>query len=267
MKKRSLVAALAMLMVSAIVLTSSTYAWFATATTAQVSGINAKIENAAGSIYVSADKANWASSLSAADLAASGKITQSLTTVSYNPASDQFFAGQFGSGAQATTFTLTGAEAVAGYNRATVYLKAEQAGTVTVTPSLAGTMTGAEFIYASVKVNGNQIFLGAANDSYYPILPESLGTNGTAYDTNPQNGIIDSAEIGQNGGTGCKLGNLVQVSTNQTITFDVAAYASDADIVSIEIYLWAEGQDDDCIGLKTASPEFSLGFAYEAAKN
>lgn len=265
MKKRSLVAALAMLMVSAIVLTSSTYAWFATATTAKVTGVNASIENAAGSIYVSANKTDWSSSLTATDLAASGTITQTLTTVSYDPTDDAFFAGQFGTGELATTFTLTGAEATTGFNRAKIYLKAEQAGTVTVSPSLAGNMTGAEFIYASVKVGNDQVFLGAANDSYYPISPASLGTNGTAYDTNPQNGIIDTAEISANGASGCELGSQVQVSANQSITFDVSAYASDADIVEIEIYLWAEGQDTDCVGVKTAAPEYSLSFSYSAA--
>lgn len=52
MKKRSLVAAIAMLIVSAIVLTSSTYAWFASSASASVTGINATVSNNNGSISV-----------------------------------------------------------------------------------------------------------------------------------------------------------------------------------------------------------------------
>ena len=54
MKKRSLVAALAMLMVSAIVLTSSTYAWFAASAEANVSAFSATVSNNSGNLTVKA---------------------------------------------------------------------------------------------------------------------------------------------------------------------------------------------------------------------
>ena len=58
MKKRSLVAAIAMLMVSAIVLTSSTYAWFATSSAAAVDKFSATVTNNSGSLTVQAVNGN-----------------------------------------------------------------------------------------------------------------------------------------------------------------------------------------------------------------
>ncbi|MBQ2812726.1 MAG: hypothetical protein IJE63_05680, partial [Clostridia bacterium] len=75
MKKRSLVAALAMLMVSAIVLTSSTYAWFATGKTAKVSNVSATVGNSDGNILVSADGENFNTSISFDDFVADSTTT------------------------------------------------------------------------------------------------------------------------------------------------------------------------------------------------
>ena len=57
MKKRSLVAAIAMLIVSAIVLTSSTYAWFASNSAANVETISANVANNDGSLQIMATEA------------------------------------------------------------------------------------------------------------------------------------------------------------------------------------------------------------------
>lgn len=54
MKKRSLVAAIAMLVVSAIVLTSATYAWFATSNRADVSAISASVANGSSNLSLKA---------------------------------------------------------------------------------------------------------------------------------------------------------------------------------------------------------------------
>ncbi len=264
MKKRSLVAALAMLMVSAIVLTSSTYAWFATSTTAQVSGLNATIKNDKGSIYVSSDKLEWKSSLSSSDF---NGFTQNLTPVSYNPTIGDygtFYTGAFDAAAT-TEFKLNGTEAISGFNKFTIYLKSEQAGQVKVSPALAGEMSNGKFVYASVKVNGSQVFLGSSGDSYYPIYPTSQGQSGTAYDTAPQNGVIDAAELVGDNTYGCALGNQVAVSTSTDLIVDINAYVSEADVVEVIFYLWAEGQDTDCFGVRTASPTFKIDFEYKTS--
>ena len=86
MKKRSLVAALAMLVVSAIVLTSSTYAWFATSSKASVSTISAQVTSNKGALTVQAtgayakDTAIKSTSITDADYL--DTMTSSLTPVS-----------------------------------------------------------------------------------------------------------------------------------------------------------------------------------------
>lgn len=63
MKKRSLFAAVAMLIVSAVVLTSATYAWFASGSKADIETIGAQITNSDGTLLIatipSGNDANW----------------------------------------------------------------------------------------------------------------------------------------------------------------------------------------------------------------
>lgn len=70
MKKRSLFAAVAMLVISAVLLTSATYAWFADASSATVSGFSGNVAAAGTGVQVKshASGAVWTSSLTKANL-------------------------------------------------------------------------------------------------------------------------------------------------------------------------------------------------------
>ncbi len=66
LKKRAFISAIAMLIVSAIVLTSSTFAWFAMATQVNVDSMELNITSLDGIVF-SANTTNWTTSLTSAD--------------------------------------------------------------------------------------------------------------------------------------------------------------------------------------------------------
>ena len=253
MKKRSLVAALAMLVVSAIVLTSSTYAWFAASNTATISGVSATTGNSAGSIYISADGSNWATSLTQANFVGVGTNSfpgegGSLTPVSFDKDGNAWYTGTFGQADGSATSTLeskvaTSQDLMGNYIKFTVYMYAEVACTVTVTPTFTDT---SKYCYAAFGQGTDYTIIGAVGNGYTPI-----GSAGTANDsTIPADGIIDAAEAGA--GT-LTLGNAVEVGANQTLTYEFTAdQVGETGQVSFDVYVWAEGQDADCFGIVDA---------------
>lgn len=253
MKKRSLVAALAMLVVSAIVLTSSTYAWFATNNVANVETFSADVGNSAGSVYISATgQANsWKSTLKSADFEG---IVGTLVPVTYDKTGDKFYGGTFG---ESQKFTLSTTANTGYYTAFDVYVYAEAAGTVTITPTLTET-TKVPYVYASVKSDADQVILGTSGDSYFPVLPIDPNSAATATDNIDQNGIIDSAEAAA--GINCKLGTEVEVSNSTSISIDLEAGENAKQ--KITVYIWAEGQDSHCVGTNSGNPAFNLTFNY-----
>ncbi len=185
MKKRSLVAALAMLVVSAIVLTSSTYAWFAASTTASVSTISAEVQNSAGSIFVSptGETGTWRASLSSADYAG---LAQSLTpvsasvntndsgarTISFN--GGNLAAGTIGDGTTQLIFSTNTVTANTQYLYFDVYLYAEVACTVEINPELS--QGDINFGYGFVDIDKNYdndknaVVLGGKSDRSHVVL-------------------------------------------------------------------------------------------------
>lgn len=255
MKKRSLVAALAMLMVSAIVLTSSTYAWFATNNQASLTAFKADVGNAAGSVYISADKSNWKSTLTASDFTG---ITNTLTPVSYDKENDHFYGGSFG---ENQNFALTATANTDFYTAIEIYVYAEVAGTVTITPTLTD-IANVPYVYASVKTDaGQQAILGTSGDKYFPVVAADKMNSATATDNNTQNGIIDADEAAA--GNNCALGAEVAVDYTTPLTINIGAGVDNAQ--KIVVYVWAEGQDSNCVGTSSGAPSFGISFAYDQA--
>lgn len=266
MKKRSLVAALAMLVVSAIVLTSSTYAWFAAANTASVTGISATTANDAGSIYISATGATgtWGTSLEQTSLSAvtGNSFPAALTPVSFDVTAKKWFNANLAQAEGSAISVLNASEATAEtlngkYIKFTVYLYAEVPCTVTVTPTLT---SASGYVYGAMLNNGTYTMFGAKDNTYTPI-----GSAGTAADSAiPANGIIDATEAAAST-DGLTLGSAVTVgeAATQTISYTFAEGATgEANKVSFDVFVWAEGQDADCFGLvNTDNITLSLNLA------
>ncbi len=250
MKKRSLVAALAMLMVSAIVLTSSTYAWFATGDTAKVGGLSATVSNTSGSISISTT-ADGTYSTSIAYEKFKG-ITGNYTPDQLSPNSfyvdtaagavrmtggaiDQNDAGDLVFTAQDNTDTL------AGYIKITVWIKSDIETTVKVTPVVT---SGPAFVYTSAYaaadnyvVNAKADALAAGTRSYFPLTSAANGVDVNA------NSIMDTNDVDENGAVYSALGTAQSATADGSITVSVSNTPT-----AVSVYLWAEGNDAACYG-------------------
>jgi len=245
MKKRSLFAAVAMLIVSAVVLTSATYAWFQASHEATVAKVTAVASGAdAGSVQVSANSSSgWTTSLSAADLGYSADVT--LDPADVNPASSMsnIYAMDF----DGTNYTR-GNGSILQYTWYVRSLHAESGKSITIPVSFSsGTcIYGAIAVDGTLVTNGGSTAVwGPASDSYV-----SLGTCTAATDGNSGTaGIVESGEE-----TTGSLGATVTVNSVASITA-----AADGSAHTITVYVWAAGQDSDCVGSVSIS---DAGFTF-----
>lgn len=266
MKKRSLVAALAMLMVSAIVLTSSTYAWFATGTTAKVSTINAEINNDSGSIKLSADGGStYVTSLSYSDFSKASDITATTyAPVSFDPkaTTEKFITGTIAQN-DTNDATLGGKmifspeTANGGYTKLNIKLSADVACKVEIDLNIDSTY---QFFYGAVKADDKTaIFSSDASSStrsYYPVIEATAGIDGP---NNDPNGIMDSADQLTSGAAYNALGNQV-VADNAALVVEF----TQPGVKDVVVYVWAEGNDAACTGSITADVSSNLVFTKQA---
>lgn len=254
MKKRSLVAALAMLMVSAIVLTSSTYAWFATGSQAEVSTIHASLTANDGTITLSGDNgATWTTVLSTFSHPKNvfdPNQTTALTPVSFDPAtinftdfSETIYTGTLKQPEDGGDPEMTPATTSSGYVKVVVLLKASQDQKVTITPDFAA---GLNYLHAAVATttydstyttpsNISNVYYGnsAAAEPYYAIAGETKGVDAN------NNSIFDAGE-----GATLTSDTIIPVA-NQTA---MEVYLKGGVAVPVVLYIWAEGQGETCFG-------------------
>jgi len=231
-KKRAILSAVAMLVVSAIALSSATFAWFSSGNSVGVNEVSAQVSNADGSILISANQTVWKTQLTNADISAvvTNILPANLIPVSATLSKAQVIGGSITDG----TFTASGAS-TSGYIKYTAYLKATVDCTGTITPSFAST---AGFVYGGVTQATNTVLLNGGGRSYYPIDQNNL----VATDTSA-NDIIDPSEAPTGLGTqqtAAATGSIVVTMTANTV------YA-------FTVYVWAEGQDALCRGTVPAT--------------
>ncbi|MBQ6930695.1 MAG: hypothetical protein IJN38_01055 [Clostridia bacterium] len=265
MKKRSLVAALAMLMVSAIVLTSSTYAWFATGTTAKVSNISATVANTAGNIQISANGTDYSTSLDYSDFdgVAGNFRPGNFSPVSFNPSAKSFIAGSIkqddveGS-ATLGKFVFTPTSVSDGssyYIMLNVYLKSDINCNVSITPNMTGSTY--DFIYSALfDAEGNyKVYNKTSSRGYTPVVGAVAGV-----DTNG-NAIMDANDTLADGTTTAYTTNLGAAVSATADALVVSLTANQPKTVTL--YVWAEGNDIACSG---AVPEAACGVVLDFAK-
>lgn len=243
MKKRSLVAAVAMLLVSALVLTSATFAWFAKGNAATVTTMTTTVSNNDGALLVAAKNADgfWKTSIAAEDFINAGTFSGTATNNALKPV-DMKLATLTSTpawyGCSFDGYEYNGAAAVGDeYITYTWYIKSDKAGTIDLVPSFnAG--TGAGFVYGLVIVNGTAHIYGTTSDSYVPFddvnVKATEAAGGTA-------GVVDAAEVTQ----GALASTYASTVTNDA-SIQISATAGQA--YSVECYIWAEGQDSGCTG-------------------
>ena len=264
MKKRSLVAAIAMLMVSAIVLTSSTYAWFATGTTAKVSNISATVANTAGNIQISADGSKYSTALDYSEFEAvdGNFMPKSFTPVSFNPGAKSFIAGSIAQDPTVGSATegkfvfdpSTVSDGSSYYVMINVYVKSDIDCNVKITPNMNG--SSYSFIYSALfDTEGNyKVYNKTSSSSYTPVVSAIKGV-----DTNG-NAIMDASDTLADGSatTYNALGSAVSC-TADPLTIALTA----GEPKTVTLYVWAEGNDIACSG---AVPEKACGVVLDFAK-
>ena len=249
MKKRSLVAALAMLMVSAIVLTSSTYAWFATGTKATVSSVSAQVGNSDGNILVSANNKDFNTSISYDDFEAGANFKpQNFAPVSFNPANRSFIAGTIEQDETDTSttygeylFDASDATTDSGrFIKLVVYVKSSVNAIVEADVDMSS--SGYGFIYSA-------LYQGTDNADNYAIYNATKGRVFTpvisAIDgiDSDKDAIMETTDKTTAGADYTGLGSPVE-ATNDKLTLTLTAEQS----VPVVLYVWAEGNDADCVG-------------------
>lgn len=264
MKKRSLVAAIAMLIVSAIVLTSSTYAWFASNGAATVGAMNANVANNDGTLQVMATtnaiaNSQWKTSLSSADYTG---YTTALTPVSMymNNGAPSFYKAAY----DGVTFTAGSNGTVSDYLKYGFDVKYDNASENAATVSMVPTWSdSSDFVYALVEVaaGGSTTYYLFSSGSYVPLT----GLTGEVTDTKGAGASIDIIDAADSGYANATMGNTngtTAGASGTAITFTAAA--GDSTTANVNIYIWAEGQDPQCSGI-TAAGTGSMSFNISVA--
>jgi hypothetical protein len=272
MKKRSLFAAVAMLIVSAIVLTSATFAWFqtdGTITMATFSGTT--LANNAG-LLISANNSTWLTTLTVDDYVRSASDTNifyggvsldgnnkyQISSTQLTPVSGAIGTNGvtfIGGSLSGTTFTGSGTAGSAtdhsgGFLRYTTYVKSPNAaGNIVCTPTF--TLDVCPFTYFAVYMIKNNSVVA----SYVAtgVLPQN--EQNVTYDalTNTTSGwtadagddyIVSTSEAGSgNYATTSTIPLFDATTAASTLTVPVTA----GEVVKVVTYCWAEGQDPQCV--------------------
>jgi biopolymer transport protein ExbD len=242
MKKRSLIASIAMLLVSAIVLSTSTYAWFSAGATVSVAQVQATVQNTDGSIQIAATNGEstvWGQSVTLEELQAqtsTNHFSTALVPVSVDPTSGfSVVSGALEAGMNngvAMNQLTVGTAATTSYTQYTVYIKANSAATVSLAPSFTGAVP---FLYGGMLVDGTMYVYNSANHTY---SPATSATSGSWDEDN--NFIINGSE-----GT---VGSAVTLQTDA-----VSSTFTAGQVKAVTFYIWAEGQDAACFGSVTPS--------------
>lgn len=265
MKKRSILSAVAMLLVSALVLTSATYAWFASGSSASVTAVSASVSASDGSLLISADGGTtWDTSaamgtngegyadygsFTAATLKYPGIGTATageLTPVSCAPnATEMKFMDGTINGTAFSSSAVTG-----GYVQFSIKVKSTADATITVTPAFA---TAIDYGYCYCVVNGTgKLFGVSAARPYTPIAYSASTVTGT--DSNG-NSIMDDGDSAK------PVLAAEQTTVAQSATTITATANTVYDVI---VYMWAEGNDATCTGATGGALSCGLTFGKTA---
>ena len=284
MKKRSLFAAVAMLIVSALVLTSATYAWFAQSDSAEVDEIKASVEGVAGSLLIAAtdDFGNAANTNLKTKLTSSDwtNLSDTLQPVSFrfgtaasptpNSAPDIYKVAYDGANFTGDTVASTDYVRYAfkvQYSASDVTTKK-----VVMTTDISSITSSFGYVLVRVKPYNastytNYIFSATDGDGYTPV--QSI--NGVVKDNHSGSGtagIVDGTSTDTIlSGTGQVLGAPVVGDNSDTAGIDLIAAGQAANTnleANVQVYIWAEGNDTNCTGsASSADVGVAFNFALE----
>ena len=274
MKKRSLFAAVAMLIVSALVLTSATYAWFAVGGDADISAISADVCEAGSGVQLktTATSAKWVNSLADTDFGAAGS-SDSLAS-EYKPVSS----------AAGTAFKA--------YNLQTGNIYAEDTGTITGYYSTyffyVGTVADGDSVDATLKISGDAaaaarvaVFVKPAgvsswtDQSVTSYLYSGQAESNTCYavvesvsgvEDTVRNDIMDgTTETPSTNLAAQSITSEADDSTGATFTITTPGQIGATNNAMVKVVVWLEGNDASCTAINVAEKDIATEWSFEVA--
>ena len=246
MKKRGLISAIAMLVVSAIVLTSATMAWFSMGKTVTVNSFTVDVTKADG-LQISANGSDFGPSLNLADIKTATTEGKFAVNDIFSPVSSNGISAFIGGQIDENGLSLT-SENVGGYYQFPVWIK--YGGSSNINISLAGTTVTANAeqasgitaekaaricIYKDTTTSASEVKVFAPNSE----TSESYKYASSASDT-----------------TGTALSTVV--TDPSTITFGMNANSTQKFIVKV----WLEGFDTQCTDEIAAGGKFDVAITF-----
>jgi hypothetical protein len=250
---KKLIPAAGMLAVSAMMLATSTYAWFSMSTKVSATNIEMKA-TASKNLLISKTGANADDYAASVDLAISNTALVPVSTIGGNTRTPAFYKIQsVGTGmsqdsaARGANTTLTNATANTDYVKSTVWIKCVGENTSDLKATINTTTGGEKDLDPAIRV----MIVDSTSGKTYIYSP----ITGAAYLTPGQaiNGV-DAA----NGGT---LGSITTAATSGS-TIITATLEKDT-AYQYDIYAWYEGEDVNCKASNTldmAAYKFAIDF-------
>jgi hypothetical protein len=272
MKKRSLFAAVAMLVISAVLLTSATYAWFAEAGNATVGTFSGNVAAAGTGVQVQShvSGAKWTNALTKTDLASS----EDLYASEYVPCSTTDGATwkktSIGSGNTYSAFS--GATAGTDYDQYVFNVGTLAAGdTVTGTLYVGGTAGAAARVLVEKKVGaGNWTQVG-----YYSPAAETwngIVNFGALTVVDDGDYYVTAADITAALSTANATDYLIPMTSTAApasggvaIDLGEVGVAGSATYTQIRVTTWVEGNDMDCLARTVAGNSITTNWSFVAA--
>ncbi len=240
MKKNALVSSVAMLIISAIVLTSATFAWFSSAKEAKIEALDSKVQADSG-IVISVDGTNYSASLTKAQVVAAA-TAKPADGGKFYPVStvngSAFVSGSFDSDDKITFATAD----TATYYAFPLYVKTNQAGTVSFADTTfkdSGANALKTLRFAIKDGSTFTVFNGDGTvESYKGIASTGGSFSGSA------TGTVDTGS---------------SITTTKLSDFTMSTTA--ATPKQLTVYIWIEGNDPDCNNDSFGVEEQAIKFA------
>lgn len=281
-KKRAFISAIAMLIVSAIVLTSATYAWFSMAKRVEVESMELNVTSPEG-IQISANTSAFTTKLTADDITGNSTtrfkayegnmnnipetVKPSSTTFDTNGFLPAFFDGSINDSGKMDIYER--ADVGSGFVAFDLFVKVKSATTVKFGSSTVTCESNTEVPTAMRigVINCGTVAEKADADAIQSVLPGMDRTKKVIYEVDASNHTAAASSLGAsrimttralkaagtNVATDSKYSNIVsQVGYTAAIESNIATNATNATIpveagVSrVRVYMWMEGNDVDC---------------------
>lgn len=269
-KKKTFLAAMTMLLVSAIVITSASFAWFSLGKSAAVNNIDIKVKSTEGILISTEENGTYGAEIQGADLKG---LENNYFSNLFDPASSNFsgttpvfYRGGIADGKIKTTAVTE--EENCGLYAFDVYIKyVNNDASATTTVKVGGSsITVSDPDEGDTDAAGNAVVKNEAVAKAFRVgfIAGSqscmFANDATANDTNPITkadtfDVTSGVATGVTGSYACNVAIAGETSSTAQLTLN-------AGVNKVRVYVWMEGQDANCVD-EMASQKLSINLVFE----